>query len=52
MTLHRRTRPRRLRRRNGKAAIGVALLMSRSTLYRELRKHREGAAAQPVVQEG
>lgn len=32
--------------------VAAELGVSRSTLYRELRKHREGAAAEPVGQEG
>src|SRR5260370_45106 len=34
--------------RQGAAGLGV----SRSTLYRELHKHREGAVAEQVVREG
>ncbi|MGW2884572.1 helix-turn-helix domain-containing protein [Streptomyces griseoruber] len=32
--------------------VAAELGVSRSTLYRELRKHREGAAVEPVGQEG
>jgi DNA invertase Pin-like site-specific DNA recombinase len=32
--------------------VAAELGVSRSTLYRELRKHREGATAEPVGQEG
>ena len=32
--------------------VAADLGISRSTLYRELRKHREGAVAERVVREG
>jgi transcriptional regulator of acetoin/glycerol metabolism len=32
--------------------VAAELGVSRSTLYRELRKHREGATAEPFGQEG
>ncbi|MFB7259293.1 helix-turn-helix domain-containing protein [Streptomyces nojiriensis] len=32
--------------------VAAELGVSRSTLYRELRKHREGSASEPVGQEG
>ena len=33
-------------------SLAAELGVSRSTLYRELRKHREGAAVEPVGREG